>query len=312
MSYSPIALFIYKRPDHTRQTLISLMQCPEFAESPLFVFCDGAKKPEDADKIQETRSLVRELVGETAKIIEAPQNQGLANSIISGIDLVFRTYDRCIIIEDDLVVHPRCLGFLNAALDQYEAEPSVMQVSAHMYPVPEFTQRTEALFLPIHTSWGWATWKRAWAHFDPQAVGWEALEHDRDLRTRFNFDGTFDYFNTLKMQMSGTLDSWAIRWYWSIFKQRGCTLFPPISYINNIGFDGTGTHGWRSARRFFNQANPPQPPIAFQLPEEVRLLDTELATVKKTLRKLRPRGLVIVKGLLFLRKMKRALIPARA
>lgn len=250
MKYAPIALFVYKRPEHTRQTIENLMQCPEFEASPIHVFSDAAKKPEDEEKVTETRIMVNAMLGEKAKIVVAEKNQGLANSIISGVSRLLEEYDRVIVLEDDLLVSPRFLSYMNTALETYRNESSVMQVSGYMFPVKEFENQTEAIFLPFISSWGWGTWRRAWKYFDPNATGWEILKTDKQMRSRFNLDQAYDYFEMLKAQMSGEADSWAIRWYWSVFKNNGYVVYPPLSHVDNIGLDGTGTHGSFNGKKF--------------------------------------------------------------
>jgi len=244
---APIAVFIYNRPNHTRRALKSLQCCFGFSESPLYIFCDGPKTEGDND-VQEARNVAKCLIGDHAVLIESAFNQGLANSIVKGVSRLCREYGKVIVIEDDLLVAPSFLNYMNDALELYEYEESVMQVSGHMFSVPKMAGKQEAFFLPFTTSWGWATWKRAWDSFDLEATGWEQLKTDKKLRFQFNLDNSYDYYSMLEKQMTGRIDSWAIRWYWSVFQHDGLVLYPPLSLIENIGFDGTGTHGWRSAR----------------------------------------------------------------
>ncbi len=117
-----------------------------------------------------------------------------------------------------------------------------MQVSGYMFPV-DLDADTDAVFLPFTTSWGWATWSRAWRRFDPQMSAFERLSADPALRRTFNLEGAYDYFDLLRRQKRGQVDSWAIRWYLSVFMQGGLTLYPVRSLVQNIGFDGSGTHG---------------------------------------------------------------------
>ena len=63
--------------------------------------------------------------------------------------------------------------------------------------------------------------------FDPAAEGWERLIDDSILRRRFDMDGVYHYSQMLQRQMSGEIDSWAIRWYWTVFKATGIVLFRP-------------------------------------------------------------------------------------
>jgi len=253
VDYAPIAVFVYNRARHTREMLLNLRKCEGFAKSPLYVFCDGPKNQETSKSVEEVRSVVRELVGDTAKIIESENNQGLANSIIKGVTRLCDEYGQVIVLEDDLIVSSNFLIYMNKALDKYNNEASVMQISGHMFDVPAFKDSQEAMFLPFTTSWGWATWKRAWDCFDENAEGWGALKSDAELRKSFNLDGSFDYFSMLQRQMHGKSDSWAIRWYWSVFKNNGCVLFPPRTLVDNTGFDGSGTNGWRTAQEKMQQ-----------------------------------------------------------
>jgi hypothetical protein len=92
------------------------------------------------------------------------------------------------------------------------------------------------------TSWGWGTWARAWQHFDPESLGFARLKGDANLRKRFNLDGAYDYFSMLEAQIAGRVDSWAVRWYLSVFMRGGSTLFPVKTLVENCGFDGSGTH----------------------------------------------------------------------
>jgi hypothetical protein len=257
-SHAPIAVFAYNRPEHLRRTLRSLKSCDGFSDSLVTVFCDGARTENDVSAVEAARAVAQAELGERADIRLAPRNKGLANSIIGGVSELTERHGRVIVIEDDFDLAPGFLRFMNAGLARYEDEPRVFQVSGHMFDVPEFTTRDTALFLPIITTWGWGTWQRAWRQFDPQASGWEALLGDRALRHRFNFGGVYDYAAMLRRQMSGRGDSWGIRWYWTVFRANGMTVFPPRSLVHNTGFDGSGTHGGGRFRRFGTGGLPPE------------------------------------------------------
>lgn len=243
MNLAPIALFVYKRLEHTNKTVESLKSNLLAIESDLFIFSDQEKNPNDRDAVQSVREYVRGVTGfRSVHIIDRPINFGLAKSIIDGVSLLCGEFGRVIVVEDDLVTSPNFLEYMNGALDRYADDDRVMQISAHMFPV-ETGQTIDAMFLPITTSWGWATWRRAWDQFDADSTGYELLKNDKQSIYRFNCAESYDYFNMLERQMRGEIDSWAIRWYLSVFLCNGLVLFPKISLIENIGFDGTGTHG---------------------------------------------------------------------
>lgn len=244
---APIALFVYNRPDHLRQTLKALEQNLLASESELYIFADGVKANASEDvlkRIAEVRKVIRENWNfKNIHIKEQEANCGLANSVIKGVTELVNQYGKVIVLEDDLVTARGFLKYMNDALELYANEPKVMQVSGYQFPIkfPEGTPET--FFLPLTTSWGWATWKRSWDMFDPMARGWEELKTNADLRHRFDLDGAYPYANMLQNQMENkTIDSWAIRWWWSVFKVSGITLFCNKSLNLNIGFGEFSTH----------------------------------------------------------------------
>jgi len=280
---SPVLVFAYRRPDHLRRTLDALMRCKEFDNSPVIIYCDGARGPEDAACVVETRKLAKEMLGEHAEYHFSDVNLGLSRSVISGVTDVIHRYGRVIVVEDDLSVNPYFLTFMNRALDRYSNEKQVFQISGYMFDVSALKLIQSAVFFPFTVSWGWATWKRAWDEFDPMASGWEALYNDRQLRYRFNLDGSYDYATMLIRQMTGMRDSWAIRWYWTVFKKKGLVLFPPASLVSNTGFDGSGTHGRGMFRRFSQtKAAPLETDIS--LPASICVDADRFAGIKKRLK----------------------------
>ena len=240
VSFAPIALFVYNRPHHTRKTLESLMANAEFSDSPLYVFCDGAKSKTDIPLVQETRELIRSYELDNATIIEREENMGLANSIITGVTELCNRCGRVIVVEDDLVVSPYFLKYMNTALGTYEKCDKVTHISGYMFPVRG--QLPDTFFYRTATCWGWGTWKRAWDKFEPDIHKLLAEFQDKNKRREFDIRGSMDYYKMLKHQASGKVDSWAIRWYASVFLNNGLCLHPGRSLVKNIGFDNSGVH----------------------------------------------------------------------
>jgi hypothetical protein len=258
---SPIAIFIYRRPDHLRRMLETLIACEGFEQSPIFVFGDGPKTPEQAAAVDETRAVARAMLGERAEYRFQESNRGLANSVIAGVSELTERFGRVIVIEDDLLLAPQFLSFINGALDHYQDDEQVMHVSGFMFDVPELRERNEAVVLPFCNSWGWGTWRRAWSHFDSTASAWQSIRNNLDDRRRFDLDGYYDFSEMMERQFLGMSDSWFIRWYLSVFHANGLSIYPPVSLVANVGFDGSGTHGRGILRRplpkFLRKSNYP-------------------------------------------------------
>ncbi len=238
---APIAFFAYKRPDHALRSLQSLASNHQAAESDLFIFCDGAKTPEEQDAVDQVRSVVRSQTwcGQV-EIIERSQNLGLAQSIITGVTDLCDRLGQVIIVEDDLVLSPHFLTYMNNALERYASESRVMHISGYMFPVA--IELPEAFFIQNASCWGWATWQRAWQQFNPDAKYLLNQIRSQNLQQSFDVSGHYPYLRMLQRQANGKLDSWAIRWYASVFLQQGLCLHPGASLVQNEGRDRTGTH----------------------------------------------------------------------
>jgi hypothetical protein len=196
----------------------------------------------DAAKVNAVRDFIHTIDGfRKVEIIESKVNKGLAKSIILGVSETIDKYGRIIVLEDDLETAPGFLTFMNEALRIYEDENRVMQISGYMFDV-SLDVDSDGVFLPFTSSWGWATWKRAWDCFDESASGYQAIEGDDLLKFKFNLDDAFDYSQMMEHYLSSKIDSWAIRWYLSVFLNNGLSFYPVKSFVNNIGFDGSGTH----------------------------------------------------------------------
>lgn len=238
---APVALFVYNRPDHTRQTLEALSRNRLAADTPLYVFSDGPKPDADRARITATRELVcSQAWTKHVTLIESDTNRGLAASIIAGVGRVLSEFERVIVLEDDIVTSPGFLEFMNRGLEVYADEARVMHLSGYMYPLG--LRRRGTLFLRVLSCWGWATWRRAWQHYqDDLAPHFDYLATPERVRT-FNIEGHADFYRQLLDNRAGRIRSWAVRWYASCLARGGLSLFPTQSLVRNIGHDGSGVH----------------------------------------------------------------------
>lgn len=240
MDLAPVAVFAYRRPEHTARLLASLFANPEARNSHVFVFADGARAEADAAGVAATRAAVRSAFPRVT-LVERDRNWGLARNIIDGVSHLCREHGRVIVLEDDLIISDTFLAYMNDALHVYRDSDKVLHVSGYMYPI-DLPSSSDAIFLPFINSTGWATWARAWAHFDPEASAYKSLQSDKRLRRRFDLDGCYGYHAMLDAQVNGRIDSWAIRWYLSVFSRQGLALFPTKSLVQNEGVGVGATH----------------------------------------------------------------------
>lgn len=241
MNCAPILLFVYNRPEHTQRCIESLKRNSLATDSTLYIYADGAKDVIQQAAVNEVRSYIHTIRGfKETIIIERDENWGLARNIIDGVTTQVNQYGRVIVLEDDLVVAPYFLQFMNDALETYQDEPKVGHIQAC-----DFTQDPslpDTFLIKWTGSWGWATWDRAWKHFNPN--GKELLQEleQRKLTRTFDFNGKYGFTRMLRRQIKGKNNSWAIRWNASLFLKDILSLNVGRSLVQNEGFDGSGTN----------------------------------------------------------------------
>ncbi|MCS3555726.1 MULTISPECIES: glycosyltransferase [unclassified Sphingobacterium] len=242
MSTAPIILFVYNRPDHTLRTLKALENNNLASESELFIYADAAKNEQSKAAVEQVREIInRNWRFKAVTLTLRESNCGLAANVIDGVTKIVEQYGQVIVLEDDLVTSPFALEYFNDALELYRHQDQVMQISGYGYPVKDIETLPETFFFRVANSWGWATWDRAWNHFNSDI---NALTDDFTAEQihQFSIEGKENFWKQVKEFKAGKINSWAIRWYASVFKNNGLVLYPRNSLTQNIGNDGSGTH----------------------------------------------------------------------
>ena len=241
VALSPIVLFVYNRPWHTRQTIEALQKNKLANKSELFIYSDAAKTHKDATSVKEVRDYIHNVTGfKRTQIIERDKNWGLAGSIIDGVTSIVNEYGKVIVLEDDLVTSPFFLKFMNDALSFYKDEARVMHISGWNYPLQQDGYE-ETLFIRGTSCWGWATWADSWAYFEKNIQKLLDTFSDDD-KYQLDYDGVADMWRQVEMNHVKKIDTWAIFWYASVFKHNGLCLHPTKTLACNIGHDGSGEH----------------------------------------------------------------------
>lgn len=238
---APVILFVYNRPWHTEQTLTALSKNDLASDSVLYIYADGPKEnasKEQLEKIKKVRELIKSKQWcKEVNIVESEKNKGLANSIIDGVTEIINKYGKIIVLEDDIFTSIGFLKFMNDVLELYENEEKLGGVTGFSF----IESKENIYFLRQCGSWGWGTWKRVWGevNFDIDSlIG--SFNNDKLIK-KFNADNSYPFYDMLIAQKEGRVDSWAIRFYASLFLLNKFFLYPHSTMVYNIGTD-EGTH----------------------------------------------------------------------
>ena len=241
MEISPILLFVYNRPFHTKKT-IEALQLNSFSNySDLFIYSDGSKSTEDFEQVLEVREYIKNIKGfKSVKVIERTENMGLSANIINGVTDVINKYGTVIVLEDDIVTSHHFLSFMNQALNYYKNKQNVWHIGGWNNPL-NLSNLDDMFFWRIMNCWGWATWSDRWKNYKKNPLALVENWNEQQIYD-FNIDGTVYFWDQVISNLNGNINTWAIFWYATIFENNGLCLNTAKSYVENIGFDGSGIH----------------------------------------------------------------------
>jgi hypothetical protein len=270
---SPIAVFAYRRTKSLQSMFESLVNCDGFEKSEITIFVDGFKSEVDRKDVQEVQAFARGLAFPNVRAVLSAENRGLRRSIYQGVGSLVRRHGRVIVLEDDLELSPMALRYFNAALDAYANVERVKAVCGYMYDLDP-PQPGACFFLPFASSWGWATWNRAWNGFSVETDDYRALSQSASFQRLLGAPKIARMNLMLDAQVRGLIDSWAILWNAYIAKQGGICLFPPSALVGHRGFSAVGsTHSSRNPLNTALSRMEAQMELAqsFVLPDRVEL-----------------------------------------
>jgi acetyltransferase-like isoleucine patch superfamily enzyme len=257
MEPAPTVIFAFDRPENLSNVLEGLKDCKNSKDSPLYVFCDGPKNSsslEQKKRITEVRRLVNSISWHSnTNVIYRDVNFGLAKSIISGINEVLERHDKVIILEDDIVPSSGFLEYCNEALELYKDDHRVMQIAGSVYDGDFSLIEENTFFARCLQCHGWATWKRAWQFFNDDALDHLTyFDSNSNRRSQFDLNSNAYFLKQLRQNVSGEINTWAVKWYASILRNDGLILFPKASLITNIGFDDNLATNTKRASNFLS------------------------------------------------------------
>lgn len=241
---APVVLFAFNRPEHTKLTLDALGENYLASKTKLFVYVDGPRSSKDVDNVNKVIDLVRAVRSfKETNLVLSETNKGLAASITNGVTKIVNQYGKIIVVEDDLITSKSFLTYVNNALVKYKNNQRVFHISGWNYPIDMNQINEDAYFWRGMNCWGWATWKDRWQYFNKDK---DNLFHEYKMkwlwRWRFDVGGVAKFWRQIRLNHLGHINTWAVYWYASIFKNGGVCLNPVVSQVRNIGFDGSGVH----------------------------------------------------------------------
>lgn len=252
MFTTPILLITFNRPDHTRRVLTEILkQEPQS----LYVCQDGAREGNENDRIkcQEVRDVVKELTSVyktnhqhfALHTLYQSKNLGCGPGPATGITWFFENVEQGIVMEDDCLPSETLMAFEAELLEKYKDDERISLITGtnalskwRSYKYDYIFSRTGGM-----TMGSWASWGRAWKHFDWELKDWanpiikerifQILGADRYAEIAPLYD---------KIYANPPRDAWDYQWAFARTLLDSYSIVSTVNQMSNIGFGEESTH----------------------------------------------------------------------
>lgn len=244
---TPVAFIIFNRPDTTERVFREIARA---RPSKLLVIGDGPRpdRPGEAERVAVTRAIIERVDWDCEVLTNFSEvNLGCKRRVSSGIDWVFEQVEEAIILEDDCLPEPSFFRFCDEMLERYRDDERVALISGDNFQFGRKCGEASYYFSRYVHIWGWASWRRAWRHYDREARVWPAFrDGDGLLRVLGKRPHEIRYWsNIMDVIHAGKIDTWDYQWVLTVWARGMVSVLPQKNLISNIGFgvDATHTHG---------------------------------------------------------------------
>ncbi|MFN6483403.1 MULTISPECIES: glycosyltransferase family 2 protein [unclassified Nostoc] len=241
---TPITFIIFKRPQTTEKVFDAIRQAKP---TKLFVIADGPRSDREgeAEKCEATRAII-ERVDWDCEVVKnySDINLGCAKRVSSGLDWVFNNVEETIILEDDCIPHPTFFRFSEELLKKYRNDTRIATISAQNLQLGRKRTNYSYYFSRYNHCWGWASWRRAWQHYDLTIKLWKEVQAENIL-----YDILIDskavnswqrIFQSVYNNPTGI--TWDYQWTFACWMQGSLSIIPNVNLISNVGVGADATH----------------------------------------------------------------------
>jgi hypothetical protein len=242
MSFStPIAFIIFNRPDLTEIVFEAIRQAKP---KKLLVIADGSRFPEEVEKCVQAREVIKKVDWECEVLTNfSDVNMGCKRRVSSGLDWVFSEVEEAIILEDDCLPTPSFFKFCQTLLEKYRQDERIMMIGGVNFQPDQYKTEYSYYFSKYIHIWGWASWRRAWKHYDVEMKTWQEYKNlDLINSVCSDPDEKKVWIDNFEQVYNGDIDTWDYQWVYTCWSQNGLSILPNFNMISNIGFRPDATH----------------------------------------------------------------------
>jgi hypothetical protein len=251
---TPVLLLIFNRPDRT-QELFNVIRKVKPAE--LYIAADGARayKQEDLEKCRQARDVVNQVDWDCrVQTLFRDENMGCRRAIASAINWFFDNVEEGIILEDDCLPSESFFRFCEELLGKYRHDQRIMQISGNNYLFGKKQFNESYYFSKLNGCWGWATWRRAWKHFDGNMPGFAYFKRENLIANYIDNKEMSDWLlSYLEEAATPGCSIWSSQWSYAIVINNGLCISPAVNLVQNTGLGEDATHGKNRSFKLYSE-----------------------------------------------------------
>jgi len=234
-------MFLFNRPELTARVFAEVARAKP---SKLLLIADGPRNEQERVRCKQARKVV-ERIDWNCEVSHnySDVNLGCRKCMSSGIDWVLCQVEEAILLEDDCLPDPTFFRFCSELLGRYGEDERVMMISGDNFQRGRRRTPHSYYFSRIPHIWGWATWRRAWRHYDASLRQWPDLR-DTDFLDRLFENPQFApaYRRIFDETTAGHIDTWDHQWAFAFWLNNGLCVLPEVNLVTNLGFGPEATH----------------------------------------------------------------------
>ena len=240
---TPIIFIIFNRPDTTQRVFNEIRKAKP---TKLFIAADGPREniPGETEKCRAARDVTNQVDWDCEVIKNySDVNMGCKRRVSSGLDWAFDMVEEGIILEDDCLPHLTFFLFCEELLEKYRHDQRVKMISGNNFQFGRKRTDYSYYFSRFNHIWGWASWRRAWKHFDVNMKLWPEIRDGGWLNDWLGDKKSVQYWTQIFEKVyKGKIDTWDYQWTFACWVQNGLSILPNVNLVSNIGFGFDAIH----------------------------------------------------------------------
>ena len=241
---SAVLMMVFNRPEPTRK----VFEAVRAARPPrLYLAADGPRhdRSDDRHLCDQTRAIV-DNVDWPCKVhrLYLQRNQGCRAACSGAVSWFFENEEEGIILEDDCLPDPSFFRLCDELLPRFRDDTRVGHIAA-LNPVSDCLELKASYGFTVHPFvWGWASWRRAWRHYDVTMAEWPRWRAS-DKLSAFTYGSEQCrryWLRAFDATHSGCVDTWDYQWAFACWVHGLYTIVPNVNLVTNLGFARDATH----------------------------------------------------------------------